>query len=564
MKYIRLLLAWLTVVWSLPCGAVVVPTSRLLSWNAGFPGGAIPFYTNSITITAAPYSADSNGVLDCFNVLTQAIANASNFSAIYFPPGTYVISNQVQIKDKAIVIRGAGSNLTHIIGRHTNSTAQGLFYVRGSSSSLTLMTNGQAVGSSAVTVTNTSSLTAGTYIITLQNNDTNTLEGDIPGGETTTSAYYQRQWNRIASVTNFTLNLDRPLYATYDPTTNLYPRVQRMVPTTNCGFEDFRITQQGTNDGIIYYFQAADCWAKGLWTSNANWYHIAYDNSWRCTAISNTHHFATTYGQGGYGVDISQSTDIKVENTVFYYLRHSVIVQNGSSGCDIFANYSTSMYDVNGTNVNFLMPDIEIHGGHAIKNVIRQNVCGKIQLDDYWGSDVLNTIERNFCYGENLNRGTNITSARYGFAMNALQLSNNIVGNVLGYLGYTGVSTNEMGGTQRSNPSDYTRVTNTMIFHANLDGKTGTVWYDPAIGDLIIPTSYASTNTPSYWGSTPWPAIGPDLAVKTNMIPAQAWWLGVLGQAPALSVTNATIVVAASAPGRAYYTNLNYRALVDY
>ena len=206
MNFKRLFLALVVLIGAVRADAQIVPSSRLLSWEAGFPGGSFPNYPNSITITDPPYSADSNGVLSCQSVLTNAIANCSNFTAIYFPPGTYVLSNRVEIKDKAIVIRGAGSNLTHIIGRHTNATGEGLFYVRGASSSLYLITNGQTFGSSAVMVTNTSSLSAGTYVTILQNNDTNSLEGDIPGGETTTSAYYQKQFNRIAP------RIPRPLF----------------------------------------------------------------------------------------------------------------------------------------------------------------------------------------------------------------------------------------------------------------------------------------------------------------------------------------------------------------
>ena len=547
MNFKRLFLALVVLIGAVSAEAVIVPSSRLLSWDAGFPGGLFPYYTNSITITSAPYSADSNGVLDCSSILTNAIANCSNFSAIYFPPGVYVISNQIQIKDKAIVIRGAGSNLTHIIGRHTNATGQGLFYVRGASSSLYLMTNGQVFGSTAVMVTNTSSLSAGTYVAIMQINDTNTLEGNIPGGETTTSAYYQKQWNRITSVSGMTLNLARPLYSTYDPTTNLYPRVQRMVPTTNCGFENFRFTQQGTNDGNFYFFQAADCWISGIWSSNVNWYHIAYENSFRCSAISNTFQHGNTYGQGGYGASVSGSTDIKIENNVLYHLRHSIIVQNGNTGSDIFANYSSSMYaTLVDTNTNYLMPDYEFHGGQPRMNIIRHNVGQKGTSEDFWGSSAHNTFERNYFHGENYDMGTNINSALYAFTMNALQLSNNIVGNVFAYPGYRGVATNEIGLSYNGNPYD-TRVTNTWIFHGNVDAKNNTTWWDAGIVDTAIPTSYASTNKPSYWGSVPWPAIGPDLVTKTNMIPAQSWWNGIAYPytgTPAEIVTNITTTIA--------------------
>lgn len=53
-----------------------------------------------------------------------------------------------------------------------------------------------------------------------------------------------------------------------------------------------------------------------------------------------------------------------------------------------------------------------------------------------------------------------------------------------------------------------------------------TVW--DANGVQTLPASYLYTNgAPPWWGSTPWPATGPDVAARVNMVPAQQRYLGI-------------------------------------
>lgn len=521
------ILRMLAVLWLASLAAVgqIIPAHRLVSWNPGVRGGIIN-RSVGITITDAPYSADSNGVLACDIAVSNALL-ATNYTAIYFPPGKYVLSNQLTIQNKSVTFRGAGSNLTYLILRNTNSTSQGSLYVKGASSTTCLVTNGMVRGSTTIDLTNASTFVVGDYVRIFQNNDTNTLEGDIPGGETTTSAFYQSQFNEVIAKSGITLTLRQPLYCTYGSTTNLYPRVQRIIMTTNVGFEDMYIAQEGRRDSTIYYFQSADNWIKNVRSTNANLYHVAYDNSFRNTAVSNCFHYAQQYSSGGYGVDIANSTDNMVENNVLYHLRHSIILQNGAAGNVVFGNYSSSMYDLNGTNVNYMMPDYEVHGGQAVYNLIEQNIGQQFKSDDYWGSDALNIFLRNHGRRWNDDRGTNINSGLWAFSLNALQLSNSVIGNVWLQPGFAGAATNEMGGTGRSNPSDYTRVTNTMIYHGNWDYSTDSVQWDGGIADRSITNSLFYGAKPGYWGSCNWPAFGPELVSKTNIIPAQAYWYGI-------------------------------------
>ena len=523
MKWLRYVLLLISVCLA---HSQIIPAHRLVSWNPGVRGGIIN-RSVGITITDAPYSADSNGVLACDIAVSNALL-ATNYTAIYFPPGKYVMSNQLTIQNKSVTFRGAGSNLTYLILRNTNSTSQGSLYVKGASSTTCLVTNGMTRGSTTIDLTNASTFVVGDYVRLFQNNDTNSLEGDIPGGETTTSAYYQSQYNEVIAKSGITLTLRQPLYCTYDSTTNLYPRVQRFIMTTNVGFEDMYIAQEGRRDASIYFFQSADNWVKNVRSTNANWFHVSFDSSFRNTVASNCFHYAQSYTSGGYGVNTANSTDNLIENNVLYHLRHSIIIQNGASGNVVFGNYSSSMYATNpDTNSNYMMPDYEVHGGQAVYNLIEQNIGQQFKSDDYWGSDALNIFLRNHGRRWNDDMGTLINSGMWAFSLNALQLSNTVLGNVWLQPGFTGAATNEMGGTGRSNPSDYTRVTNTMIYHGNWDYSTDSAQWDGGIADRAITNSLFYTSKPGYWGDCNWPAFGPELTIKTNIIPAQAYWYGV-------------------------------------
>ncbi len=97
---------------------------------------------------------------------------------------------------------------------------------------------------------------------------------------------------------------------------------------------------------------------------------------------------------------------------------------------------------------------------------------------------------------------------------------------------------------QRQSIDDPTHIRHGNYVYTNFIG--GTVW-DPAITDHTIVTSLLYTNgAPAWWGSRPWPAIGPDLTPVTGVIPAQARYLGI--------ATNNADQIAPSAPASASAT----------
>jgi hypothetical protein len=61
----------------------------------------------------------------------------------------------------------------------------------------------------------------------------------------------------------------------------------------------------------------------------------------------------------------------------------------------------------------------------------------------------------------------------------------------------------------------------TAILHGNYDYASDSTKWDPSISDHVLPASYYLPGKPAWWGTMPWPAIGPDLNPMVNKIPAQ-------------------------------------------
>ena len=64
-------------------------------------------------------------------------------------------------------------------------------------------------------------------------------------------------------------------------------------------------------------------------------------------------------------------------------------------------------------------------------------------------------------------------------------------------------------------------VKSTLLRHGNYDYYNKAVVWDPAIPNHAIPSSFYLSSKPAFFGSLPWPAVGPDLNPMVGTIPAQ-------------------------------------------
>jgi hypothetical protein len=179
------------------------------------------------------------------------------------------------------------------------------------------------------------------------------------------------------------------------------------------------------------------------------------------------------------------------------------------------------------------------HGAHGMMNLFEGNVTEQFQNDGYHGSGSHNTLFRNWVNGLHPANSANrkmVDLCRWSYY-------HNTVGNVLGAPAWTPAAyemTGEpdytsqpciyrlgypnMGGNGLGAGYPDTKVKATLLRHGNYDFfNRATVW-DPAITDHVIPASLVYSSKPSYFGSLPWPPIGPDVPGYVTDIPARARW----------------------------------------
>ena len=517
-----------------PTGLKVIPgidtvlaEDRVAAWSPGVPGG-IPIYPEGVNVKNAPYNAVGNGIADDYSAITNAIAKCANGKAVFFPAGTYLVSKQIKIENKSIVLRGAGASSTRLLLTDTNTTDGANIYFRGYSGNKTPLLGGYDEGSTKVTLASTAAFNIGDDVKVEQDNDPEVIEGNIPGGIVGGAARYQAQFNQVIAKTTTSLTLKRPLFCKYKASMN--PVIQNMYLLARCGIENMYLDQRGKRDTTVLMFQSRHCWASGIESTNANWTHVGLDTSFGCELRNSFLHHAKTYGQGGYGVGIARSTDCLVEDNILYYLRHSVVIQNGAAGNVIAYNYSHRAFDKAYPNTDYLMSDIEHHGGHPHKNLVEGNVCVKLTLDNYWGSSRHNTLFRNHVerYSQGLTKI--VQYSVWAIQIDRAQLSHNVLGNILCRPNDQGQVVS-LGGGEWKEAYD-TRVTNTMVFHGNFDYVSRTTQWDPRVPSRNLPPSLYLTEKPAFFGSLAWPAFGPGATDTTPVhgtIPARQRWIARFG-----------------------------------
>ncbi len=93
-----------------------------------------PSGTNVFNVTAAPYSADSTGVLDALAAIKQALADAGAVAGtVYLPAGTYRVSSGIKIPD-GVTLTGDGlwhTTINFAFQTPSDSTTKGGFVGNG-------------------------------------------------------------------------------------------------------------------------------------------------------------------------------------------------------------------------------------------------------------------------------------------------------------------------------------------------------------------------------------------------------------------------------------------------
>ncbi|MEK7635598.1 MAG: glycosyl hydrolase family 28-related protein [Patescibacteria group bacterium] len=545
-----------------------IPADRVVLWqgNVGVSGDIPNRTVRCATIDAATYG---NGTTDATLAINTAISSCPANQVVYLPAGTYLVSNTIALKSD-VVVRGAGMGVTTIKGV-SGFSGNFVMSIRSGSYSWDLSTpaavnisGGITKGSMTIITSSAHGWSAGDIILIDQLVDPT---GDPPittAGDSGTCTWCGRlngtrpigQLNKIISVTPTTATLEIPLYWNYD-LSKAPQGVKINGATNNAGIEDLTVDNSiSGRQQIIYIAMASNSWLKsveGIGSVNqAVRMYGGYRNTIRGSkfheGVPATPIIGSQYGPShAYGIWLNPWASANlIEDNQLYHLSIGIFLEGNASGNVLAYNYGTTLYY---TDVTWSRSMIGNHGAHPMMNLWEGNwVEDKFTSDWYWGSSSHNTIFRN-----RLITDISKTYGTWGLDIFKNQHYYNVLGNVLGTPGFENIyelendtfaypgakSIYKLGYINGGDWNPYgndASVKTTMLRHMNYDYFTNTTKICNDAGEpgcqggtanQTLPSSLYLSSKPSWWGSQPWPPIGPDVAGYAASIPAKDRFLNV-------------------------------------
>ena len=345
------------------------------------------------------------------------------------------------------------------------------------------------------------------------------------------------------------------------------PIVWLTQPIVQSGIENISIdaSNSNTND-IIDIMNCYQCWVSGMRLMHG--YSHTINVSWAAnTQIQNNY----LYSQGfpnptpyTYGIRLQMTANNLIQNNIFQQVGSSVVYDMPEEGTVVAYNYIVDTAIANDT----MWPEITEHSAMNDFELLEGNIFYGCALDAFHGSHLNATAFRNLITGwescANGQCGTVQHKDSYTFPFNfaAYNRYGNVVGNILGTPNYHNLYQAQGSsyaiynlGTANSQVPHDPMVPATIMRWGNYDTVTaaanagnGTRWCGnssntgwsticansseiptginlypnslPTVGDTgagqgAFPASFYLSSKPSWFGSTPWPAIGPDVSNGT-------------------------------------------------
>lgn len=467
--------------------AQIINEPRRIVWTPGIPGG-IP-ENKGAEKNVLDFGADPTGVNDSYAAFNKALAAITSAGGVVFiPEGIYKISSTITIGKSNVVFRGEGVDKTRILMNFNGDCFSILTYGRGEWQNLS---SDIAKDTDQLTVPSSSIFKVGEFAELQQANDPLIM-------------YTKTDWNQmwadnsvgqlfeIDSISGSTLHFKTSTHLNYQARLGLKIRPQKFI--TNVGFEKFYVEKRQTGGYTFKFLNAAYCWIRDIESNHTRKSHVSFATSIGCVVRDSYFHHSFDYdgGGAGYGVDCEvHATDNLIENNIFNFLRHAMMVHLGANGNVFGYNYSiNAVQGVGETNLNvgWTPPDISIHGHYPFMNLFEGNDVMEVGIGDYWGpAGPGNTFFRNRVRGDGM----------YYFDHSHFQ---NLLGNRTKLL------------KDENNNSD------NELEHGNVINSI--VKWNDTIPETNLPASLYLKEMPSFMTQESWPVIGPDIP-NGKKIPAQ-------------------------------------------
>ena len=236
------------------------------------------------------------------------------------------------------------------------------------------------------------------------------------------------------------------------------------------------------------------------------------------------------YGSGGqsqsYGIEWYPGSDNLVENNIFQHVTSPMLVGTGSGDVLAYNFAIDDLYTPGGGG--WMQPNYAGHNGGDAMLLIEGNDGLGAGTDNIHGTHHFLTFFRNHFYGDPNKTANTATMHLWAYSRFV-----NIIGNVLGrptyYTTYqTNLGTDDVDiysfGQPDSGLSGDPRTRETAMRWGNFDTVSATSRFDaaevpsgltnfanPVPASQVLPASLYLSVKPSWWGTMPWPAVGPDV-----------------------------------------------------
>jgi hypothetical protein len=555
-----------------------IPARTAIYLPAGNPYGGY-----SVDPTFANSGKDATSAIQ--TAIENATPNTTNPSlgqVVLLPPGTFNLTTHLYLKS-GVSLRGVGncvstpSSCTTLAQTGDDNTV--LFDNWGQSWNLANASNlaeDTLAGAVSIQVAQPANFTVGQTIAIAEEPDPayvsdaagqNLGFGDInfastqPSSSNYSNAYTGAQnigqVDLVTAINGSVLTLQDPLNWPFQTALSA-----RAVPLAHkqvmyAGVEDLTMKDNTTtHSGYVWFNRASYSWLLNVETAMVGGIHITVDGGTH-NVVENSivHHAAGGYTQGGgaYGVSVQEYTSYSlIDNNILYYLNKPFVLRCDGGNNVVAYNYADDAQL--GSDTSWQELDMDVHLAQPHMDLFEGNYAPHIGASNTWRSANNLTYYRNFSSSRHLTLATVQTVNVAAIEADSGMQNFNFLGNVLGsasvsggtYEGslFAGVGNScndttmwRMG--EVSNPCNYGdalaedisevmgSVSGTFIRHGNFDYVTGSTKWETTIqggnaSNHTLPASLYLAEKPSWWGTAPWPWVGPDLTPMVGALPAQA------------------------------------------
>jgi Pectate lyase superfamily protein len=581
--------------------------ARGIDWSTAGVVGGIPNRTticSSLTPSASLSQINSALAACPSGQVVLLAAGTYNISGTINVPSNVTLRGAGTLKT-ILNATGSGGSVVQIGngGPNYNSPASATI-LSGATTGSSSITVSSASGISTGTLLAVSEINDPTYvtIVSPAQGTCTFCDGTSDGGVRARGQIVQ-----VTSVSGTTVKFTPALYSNYGIAPGTGPAlVYPFAPSVHdAGVELLQVYANNSGYGQTWGMTAcANCWIKGVFDNYTDGDHASIYWSYHVEIRDSYFSNAYLHGPGTYDSDIDiafKTSASLLENNIFERLHVGNFTRWGAAGNVMAYNYEIGNFDASATSVQ--MSVFDDHGAHPQFNLYEGNVGSEMTKDSFWGSSSNTAIFRNHFRGTDtlaspLSTGRNVVNWSSTTLANQQVDSEQLswphttissIGNVLGSadaikasggtkfnsgaapftstivppasrnysgeyyavsIGYdTGADTNGGAVTSFAGGVWVGRATGSFIQHGDFDIASNAVIWNGSMSQTL-PSSFYRSSKPAWFGSVPWPPIGPDvtggnvdtttLAGHVNEIPAERCYNNTTRDAAGLKVFDPT------------------------